>query len=68
MMENLLDEKAVGKILGISLAGLRRWRLERRGPRFLKLGSAVRYKPEDLQSWVDSCAADGNLRQTERAA
>ena len=39
----LLTESEVAGRLRVSLACLRRWRLERRGPRFLKVGSFVRY-------------------------
>ena len=55
-MEALLNEKRVAETLGMSLAALRRWRYERRGPGYLKIGSAVRYRPEVLREWVESCA------------
>ena len=53
-MEDLLTEQQVGKFLGVSLRTLQKWRLERRGPRFIKMGSLVRYRPEDLSGWLDS--------------
>lgn len=49
---NLLTELDVSERLHISLASLRRWRLENRGPRFIKVGSLVRYRPEDLETWL----------------
>jgi hypothetical protein len=39
----LMTELEVAERLRVSLACLRRWRLERRGPRSLKVGSLVRY-------------------------
>ncbi len=29
--------------------------LLRKGPKFLKIGAAVRYKREDVSSWLESC-------------
>ena len=42
-MSELLNETEVAKKLRVSLACLRRWRLEKRGPMFLKIGPLVRY-------------------------
>jgi excisionase family DNA binding protein len=58
-MQSLLSEKELAPLLGVSLAALRRWRLEDRGPAFLKLGSAVRYRPEDVQQWIASRPVGG---------
>jgi predicted DNA-binding transcriptional regulator AlpA len=58
-MEDFLTEKEVAKQIRVSLASLRRWRLVQRGPRFVKLGALVRYRPEDLEQWMDSLPAGG---------
>jgi predicted DNA-binding transcriptional regulator AlpA len=58
-LETLLDERAVAKLTGMSLGTLRRWRVLNRGPRFIKLSSAVRYRPEDVRSWLESRPAGG---------
>jgi predicted DNA-binding transcriptional regulator AlpA len=58
-IENLLNEHDVARITGLSVASVRRWRLLRQGPRYLKLGSAVRYKAEDVSAWLDSRPAGG---------
>ena len=47
-----LTEVEVSQKTKISLATLRRWRLERRGPRFRKFGSLVRYGDDDLDEWM----------------
>lgn len=60
-MLNLLTEDEVAQQLSVSLASLRRWRLERRGPRFMKLGSLVRYQPQDLETWLASLPTGGTL-------
>jgi predicted DNA-binding transcriptional regulator AlpA len=58
-MVDLLKENEVALKLSISLASLRRWRTEGRGPRFLKLGSSVRYRAIDIEAWLSSCPAGG---------
>jgi len=58
-MNTLLTEEEVAKRLHVSLASIRRWRLERRGPQFIKVGSLVRYRPEDLESWLSSLPTGG---------
>jgi predicted DNA-binding transcriptional regulator AlpA len=61
MPESLLTETDVSKHLRVSVACVRRWRLERRGPRFLKIGSLVRYRPEDVEEWIEAQPAGGDL-------
>ena len=50
----LLHERDVARITGLSLASVRRWRFLGQGPKYLKIGSAVRYKPEDLAAWLET--------------
>jgi len=57
---SFLNEQEVSKRLNVSVATLRRWRLEKRGPTFVKVGSLVRYRPEDLDSWVATLATGGD--------
>lgn len=40
----LLNEHEVAAYLKISVASVRRWRMLRTGPRFVKIGAAVRYR------------------------
>lgn len=59
MSSDLLNETEVAKKLRVSLACLRRWRLEKRGPVFLKIGQLVRYRHEDLDAWLQSLPTGG---------
>ena len=54
---DLLNEHQVAKFLQLSVASVRRWRLFRTGPKYLKIGAAVRYRREDVESWLSSCGA-----------
>jgi len=60
-LENLLNEHDVARITGMSLASVRRWRLLRQGPQYLKIGAAVRYRPVDVTAWLDSMPTGGEL-------
>lgn len=51
-IQNLVDEKVAAEILGLAVQTLRNWRCCRRGPRYVKLGRAVRYHLEDLDEFV----------------
>lgn len=53
-----LTEREVSDLLGLSVATLRAWRHRGQGPRFLRLGRAVRYLPADLEDFVKASAVD----------
>lgn len=59
-MQSFLNQQEVSKRLNVSGAALRRWRLEMRGPMFVEVGSLVRYRPEDLDSWVAALPTGGD--------
>ena len=58
-LTNLLDDRKVAELLGVSVASVRRWRLLRQGPKYLKIGAAVRYRPEDVSAWLESRPSGG---------
>jgi len=51
---SLLNEYELSERLRVSIATVRRWRYTGGGPRFLKLGSLVRYKREDIDQWLEA--------------
>lgn len=62
-IEALLNERDVARVTGLSVASVRRWRLFRLGPKYLKIGAAVRYKPEDIKAWLESRPSGGGHRE-----
>jgi predicted DNA-binding transcriptional regulator AlpA len=58
-LEKLLNERDVARITGLSVASVRRWRLLRQGPKYIKIGAAVRYTPEDVAAWLRARPAGG---------
>ncbi len=61
-IDALLNEYDVARILGMSVASVRRWRLLRQGPKYLKIGAAVRYKSEEISAWLESRPTGGGQR------
>jgi excisionase family DNA binding protein len=64
----LLTETEVSNVLRVSLATLRKWRVDNRGPRFIKIGPLVRYQLEDLREWLSSLPTGGIASQSPHSA
>jgi predicted DNA-binding transcriptional regulator AlpA len=60
--QRLLNERQVADSCAISVLTLRKWRTEGRGPRYVKIGTLVRYRPEDVDAWIESHEAHGAAR------
>lgn len=54
----LLTEREAAEFLAVSPATLNAWRTRRQGPRYIKLGRAVRYQQADLAAWLESRTID----------
>jgi predicted DNA-binding transcriptional regulator AlpA len=52
-VEALLTEAQVSEILGRGVPTLQKDRVAGTGPRFVKMGRLVRYRPSDVQAWLD---------------
>ncbi|MBF58277.1 helix-turn-helix domain-containing protein [Halomonas sp. FeN2] len=50
----LLDQKQVATYLGKSVAWCERSRWDGTGPRFIKVGRAVRYRADDVLAWLEA--------------
>lgn len=48
----LFKETEAAAVLGVEPGTLRKWRWEGKGPKFLKIGSSVRYSIEDIQTFI----------------
>jgi hypothetical protein len=54
-MDDTMRETQAAEYLGKSIMTLRRWRWQRKGPAWLKVGAAVWYRKKDLDAYVDAC-------------
>jgi hypothetical protein len=64
----LFNERDAARFLGLSVSTLRRRRLLRQPPAWVKLGARVLYKKKDLESLIDASMvhvanADGKERR-----
>ena len=50
--QRALTESQAAERLALSPATLRAWRLQDKGPRFVRLGRAVRYLSDDLDDFL----------------
>jgi hypothetical protein len=48
----LITEQALADYLGVAVQTPRKWRLTGEGPRYIKIGRAVRYHPDDVDAFV----------------
>ena len=55
-MSKLLLESEVAAFTQLSRKTLQAWRVSGHGPKFLKLGAAVRYDAAELAAWVAAAA------------
>lgn len=51
-LPQMLSEKQAARILAVSIAALRRWRREGRGPEFTRLERCVRYNVKSIEGWL----------------
>jgi predicted DNA-binding transcriptional regulator AlpA len=51
---NVLNEREAAVVVGCSVALLRKWRLFREGPSYVKIGRLVRYRQSDLDAFLEA--------------
>jgi predicted DNA-binding transcriptional regulator AlpA len=61
--EILLDTVAAARRLGVSPSFLAKARMQGDGPRYRKLGRAVRYAQADLDHWLLACSRTSTAEQ-----
>lgn len=54
ILNRLLDTDGASALLGCSPAALCKFRTERRGPPYIRVGKLIRYRRLDLVRWVKS--------------
>jgi len=62
-MNNLVDEMEAAQYLCLSRSFLRQARVRGTGPTFKKLGKAVRYKIQDLDSWIETNSRQNTIKK-----
>ena len=60
-LEALLDDEGLAAILGVTPETVQRWRYGGHGPRFIRISNRVRYRPVDVQAWLESRPSGGSV-------
>lgn len=60
--ENLLTENQIAELTGIRPATLRKYRCHKQGFPYLKILGNVRYKPSEVQKYLDTCTVQPSER------
>jgi hypothetical protein len=59
----VLDQVEAARFLRVKPRTLESWRQRRTGPRFIRYSQrCVRYRPHDLQAWLDARAVETAIR------
>jgi len=67
-LPQMVSEKQAARILAVSIAALRRWRREGRGPQFTRLERCVRYDVRALEHFVAKHSSADERAAESRAA
>ena len=62
-LETLLNEHEVARLLKVSVATIRRRRLLKQPPTWIKIGASVRYTPESISTFLKSRPSGGEQRE-----
>ncbi|WP_163340219.1 AlpA family transcriptional regulator [Desulfopila sp. IMCC35008] len=63
--DRLLQQDEVKEMLGLADSTLEQWRLKGKGPKFVKLGRAVRYRLSDVQHYISSLPCFGSTTEAD---
>jgi len=58
ILTQMLNETQTARLLAVSVAALRRWRREGRGPQFLRLGKCIRYDVRAIERFLAANSSD----------
>jgi predicted DNA-binding transcriptional regulator AlpA len=64
----MLDTKEAAGYLGLAAITLQIWRSQGRGPRYVRMGRAIRYRMADLDTWVDQQTREPEPPRRRRSA
>ena len=52
------DSREIAAFLRVSESTLSRWRAEKKGPPFIRIGGVTRYRIEQVEHWLASLGTD----------
>lgn len=58
LVSPLRDSREIAAFLRVSESTLSRWRAEKKGPPFIRIGGVTRYRIEQVEQWLASLGTD----------
>lgn len=58
LVSPLRDSREIAAFLRVSESTLSRWRAEKKGPPFIRIGGVTRYRIQQVEQWLASLDAD----------
>lgn len=58
LVSPLRDSREIAAFLRVSESTLSRWRAEKKGPPFIRIGGVTRYRIEQVEQWLTSLDTD----------
>lgn len=58
LVSPLRDSREIAAFLRVSESTLSRWRAEKKGPPFIRIGGVTRYRIEQVEQWLASFDTD----------
>lgn len=58
LVSPLRDSREIAAFLRVSESTLSRWRAEKKGPPFIRIGGVTRYRVEQVEQWLTSLDTD----------
>ena len=66
LQDRLLDTNLAARILGCAPSALTKFRRQRRGPPYVRVGKLIRYRRIDLVRWLKSQRVSPERRERQR--
>ncbi len=66
MGDKLLTPQEVADHLGVPLRTIYNWRTAQVGPRAIRVGKHLRYRPAEVERWLDSQTGDQDVFEAQR--
>lgn len=63
--DRLLKQEDVKEILGLADSTLEQWRLRGKGPKFVRVGRAVRYRESDIHTYIKNLRAFSSTSEAD---
>jgi len=51
--KQVLNINEAAALIGVTVACLRKWKRQKRGPTYFRAGKLIRYRRPDIENWID---------------